>query len=239
MAADVLGQGLGAEVDPVRQRLEQQARPVGVVDEGQDAAAARGRGDGRDVLHLEGQGAGALEHDHSRRRRDRGHDLLGRAAGRDIAGRDPETLQHAVAEPPHRGVDAVDDEDLVAFLQHCQHGSGQGVQAAGEQLGVDPALQFGQGAGQGRVRGQAVAAIGSLLAVVQRRRAGHQHGRPALHRRPHRARQRLGRLAGVDQAGGFAARLGHVAILRPRPGGLYPVTIGESARPPHSVQEPS
>ncbi len=57
MAADVLGRGVDAEVDAVLEGLEVQRRRPGVVEHGENASTARGRGDRGHVLHLEGQRA--------------------------------------------------------------------------------------------------------------------------------------------------------------------------------------
>ncbi len=224
MAADIFGQGLGAEVDAVLDRLEQQARGPGVVHQGQDAALARHRGDGGDVLHLEGQRAGRLQHDDAGLFAGQAHQLVGRHGLRVVAHADAEAPQQPVAEQLGGPIGVVAHQHLVAGLQHSQQSSGHGREAGGIQARAGGPLHLRDGVAQGVARRQADAAVGVLAGRVERLGVGQQHGGGPLHRRIDRARQRPVVAARADQAG---------LVLH------GPVTTGVSGCAPHSVQEPS
>ncbi len=187
----------------MRQRLEQQAGAPGVVHHGQDAARPAGGGDGGDVLDLEAQRTGRFQNHHPGAVSELGGQLIGAQSGVVPAGGDAETGQQGVAEALGRPIDAVDRQHLVTALQYRQQGAGHGREAGGIEGGACGAFQAAQGLDQGGVRGQPPAAVGDLRAVVERLGVGQQHGRAALHRRAHGARQTLRRAAFVDKAGLF------------------------------------
>src|SRR3546814_13213131 len=64
MADDVLGRRVHRHVDPVLEGLVVERRAPGVVVDHHGAARVRGRGDGRDVLHLEDRKSTRLNSSH-------------------------------------------------------------------------------------------------------------------------------------------------------------------------------
>src|SRR6185369_8933397 len=66
VAADVLGERLHADIDTVREGLEEDSGGPVVVEDDERTATMRGFGDGGDVLDLHADGAGTLAPDQSR-----------------------------------------------------------------------------------------------------------------------------------------------------------------------------
>ena len=66
MAAEIFGAGLDRQIDAVIERAEIERRRPGIVHQHQRAFGVRGRGDRRDVLHLEAQRAGRFDEHRAR-----------------------------------------------------------------------------------------------------------------------------------------------------------------------------
>ena len=231
MAADIFGQGLDRQIDAVVEWLEIEAGGPGVVHQGEDAALPGQASDGRGVLHVEGQGAWRLKHDQAGGRAGHGDEIVGRGRWLVVANGHAEPREHPIAEPSGGIVGRVGDENLVAGLEHAQHGAGEGGEARGEEADRCGVFQLGQGGGKQVLDTQAAPAIGDRVVVVEFGGLGHEHRRALFDGRSDGASARPRAAAGVNQLGGLA----ECFVRR----GQAPVATGVSVRAPHSLQEPS
>src|SRR5690606_36739755 len=106
-------------------------------------------------------------------------------------------------------VDVVHADDVAAAVQRVQHGGGRG-QAAGEGEAAASAFQGRHAALIGEA-GRVVAA--AVFETLVHARAGLHVGRGGVDRRHHRARARVGGLAGVDGPGAQAVFLVFAHVL--------------------------
>src|SRR5690606_25337414 len=133
---------------------------------------------------------------------------------------------HPLEQAEGAAVDVVHADDVAAAVQRVQHGGGGG-KAAGEGEAAAAAFQGGDAALVGEA-GRVVAA--AVLEALVHARAGLHVGRGGVDRRHHRARARVGGLAGVDGPGAQAV-LFVFAHVRPRGGG------GSASAPAQVVQQ--
>ena len=144
------------------ERLEVERRRPGVVDQHRGAVLLGDRGDGVDVLHLEGLRAGRLEID------DLGvgpHQLRDVGADHRIEeGRlDAEALQRGVGEAPRRAVGVVGHQHVVAGLEEAHDRAGDGGEAGLHGDRAVRALDGGDGVLERLLRRRAVAAVAEAL----------------------------------------------------------------------------
>ena len=163
----------------MREGLEVEGRGPGVVGDDHGSGRVRGFSDRRQVLDLEGDRARALaEHDPGL-----GPDQLSDAMadqGVVVGGLDAEAAQRVVGEASGRGVDGIDDEQVVAGLEQGQEGRGDGGLAGADHEGVEAAFQPGQRILEGMAGGRAVAAVIDAAmwpCRFQGRDGREQHGR--------------------------------------------------------------
>ena len=239
MAADIFGERLGRQVDPVLQGPEGQARRPGVVHQGQDAPRPGQAGQLRHVRHLEGLRGRALDQDQPGFGRAKRQDRVRRCIRGIVDGADPETPQLAVAEAPHRLIDPVGDQDHVPGRQHRHQRACEGGQARAVQLAEPGVLQLAHGLGQGHLRGQALAPVVGTAGIEQGRGIGQKDGGGLLDRGTHGLRRQAGTRSGGGMDNPRLAALLRMIGIAGIGHGQAPVTTGVSSRPPHSVQDPS
>ncbi len=227
---------LDRHIDAVFERLEMMDAP-GVVHQHFCAARMRCTGDRRNVLHLEGMAARAFGvNDLGVRSHETGNPRLvdHRIVERRL---DAEALQKSLGEVARRAVHRIRHQAMLARVQERQQRRGHRGQSrthdraarAAFDLG-DHVLQRPMGLGPAQAVGQhTLAAPRGHGTPFRHRRI--QHGRAAQQRRIDEAMRVLAGAPGVRQPRAEAAfrGLGHGRC----------VSTGVSARPPHSVQEPS
>ena len=175
----------------------------------EDAALARDLGDRRQVGELEQRIGRRLDPDHAA--------CSGGIAARRLARSVRSTklklepgaaLAHALEQAKGAAVEVVARDDVRAGVEQLEHRRDR-RQARGEREACAAALQVGDAALEGEARRVVRAAV--VEALVHARARLHV-GRGRVDRRHDRAGRRIGRLAGVDRAGGesvlAAGRLG-------------------------------
>ncbi|MNZ90057.1 hypothetical protein D3C78_1090080 [compost metagenome] len=192
MAHDVFRCRLDGDVHAMLERLEEQRRRPGVVHHHERAGLVRLRGDGIDVLHLEGHGARRLHEDDP----GVGPDLQTdpRARLRIVeAHLHAHPGQHLRGEMAGGSIDAIAHEHVVARADHGHQTQRARRQARRENDGAIPPFQLRQRRFEGLGRGGAEPAVGGhgiarqLARLPLGQRAGKNRG-SAEHGNVHHAR---------------------------------------------------
>ena len=123
MAGGVLGHGLDADVDAMRQRAKRQPRRPGVVHHRQHAARSTGGGQGRNIDDLEGQGRRRLDQQQPRPLAAQSQDVGSRGVRRMEVRHDPARGQVPGQEAAGRAINGVAGHHLVARVQQGQQSS--------------------------------------------------------------------------------------------------------------------
>ena len=235
MADDIFGAGQDGEIDPRRDRREEQRRRPGIVEQRRDPPRLGRRDDRGNVLHLKGQAAGAFEED-----RRRGlPDQIGDAGAdqRIVEARgDAHRRQHLPAEGARRLVDAVHHQQFVAALEHREQSRRDRRHARGEQhRALGARFELGQRLGQRPLRRRAAPAVVELAigvaagAGLERGAILEQDGGGAVDGRVDDRPRPFGASAAGDDLGLVA-----LAIVV-----AHETAFGVVASAPHSLHDPS
>ena len=197
VAVQILGRRVHDHVGAQGQRLLAPRRGEGVVDHQDQLVRLGDLRQGLDVGQLHQRVGGGLDPQHPRLVGDRCLDCL-QVGQVDIAEVQPHRpTTHPLEQPPRAAVQVVAGDDVRPGVQQLQRRRGR-RHARAEAEGLNPALQIGDAGLEGLARRVLAARI--LIALVHAR-AFLGIGRGGVDRRHHRARGRVGLLAGVDGAG--------------------------------------
>ena len=214
MTHDVLGSRLHRDIHTMLERLEEQRCGPGVVHHHIGAHSMGLRGNGWNVLHLEGARAWSL---HKHNPRVLSH-LRGNArtdTGIVELGLNSKTCQHAFAEGTGRAVHAVGQQYMISCTDQCQNGMRAGGQTGGQNDGAKAAFSFCHRFFQCARCRRSKAPIGGIgvvrpLATLPLLKACRDDGGASVDRRIHHPMVKLWPARGMRQESGGLVCSGHV-----------------------------
>jgi hypothetical protein len=203
MPVQILRRRMHDDVEPQLERPLYPRRGEGVVGDRENAARTRDRGHRLEINHLE-QGIGRrFDPDHSGIRLQRLRNLVG-VRERNI--REPQTCAptaDALEQPPRAAIEIVQRHDMRSAVEDFEHG-GRSRHAGGKRETIGARFQRGDAA----FVGPSCRIVGArVIKPLVHTRALLRVSRRRVDRRNHRARGRIGRLAGMN--GKRAELVGH------------------------------